>query len=270
MAKYLVRRPNGRIEGPYTSSELRTIAHEGRLSADDMVSPEGESNWVSTMRVRGIREILDLLAPPAPSPRVEPAIPAGAAMAAGSALPSDDDDPYGIASLPPVARRSAAGSRIADKEIPNYSVLRCVAGWLSAYGWIIVALTLGAAIFIACKWSFEFLAGDIEMEFLAVLLIASLVLGFVFAQFMRKGSHSKPVNPWFIALVMLPLVPALLTALRAGVIKAPAMLGLFMTPPLMVVGSLLVTLVGGMLLIAIGQFAVAHADIATNSWKRLD
>ncbi|MFM7052876.1 MAG: DUF4339 domain-containing protein [Planctomycetota bacterium] len=266
----MVRRTNGRIEGPYTSAELRAIAHEGRLSSEDMVSREGESNWVSTMRVHGIREILELLAPP-PVPMAfdEPDPPASAVKRSSQQFPPEDDEAFGSSESMAEPRRRPSASKASDTEIPHYSVLRCVAGWLSTYGWIIVALALGASIFVTCKAFFEFIAGRIDIGLLIALLVASLVLGFLSASLMRRQSQSKPVNPWFIAMVFMPLVPTSLEVLRAGAFDKPAVLALVFTPILAVVGTLVGALVTGMLLIAVGQFAVAHADIATNSWKRL-
>ena len=80
MSKYLIRRPNGSTEGPYTAAELRTLAYEGQLTDADQISPLGETRWVSARKVGGIREILEALAPPPPPP----------GPAAGDGMRADD------------------------------------------------------------------------------------------------------------------------------------------------------------------------------------
>ena len=68
MSKYLIRRLDGTTEGPYTAAELRTLAYEGQLTDADQISPLGETRWVSARKVGGIREILEMLAPPPAAP----------------------------------------------------------------------------------------------------------------------------------------------------------------------------------------------------------
>lgn len=61
MSKYQLRRANGTIEGPMSSSELRALASAGQIAATDEICVIGTNRWVPASRVSGIKEII---APP--------------------------------------------------------------------------------------------------------------------------------------------------------------------------------------------------------------
>lgn len=59
MAMYMIRRRDGALEGPYSSSQLRALAAEGRLHGKDEIAVGGTSRWTAAHRVGGIKDILE-------------------------------------------------------------------------------------------------------------------------------------------------------------------------------------------------------------------
>lgn len=53
MSRYYVA-ANGRRQGPYSTAQLRELAHRGSLGPSDMVLPEGRTRWVEAGSVRGL------------------------------------------------------------------------------------------------------------------------------------------------------------------------------------------------------------------------
>jgi hypothetical protein len=59
MAMYMIRRRDGALEGPYSSSQLRALAAEGQLHGKDEIAVGGTSRWTAAHRVGGIKDILE-------------------------------------------------------------------------------------------------------------------------------------------------------------------------------------------------------------------
>lgn len=72
MSDYLLRRPNGAIEGPYQADELRHLAHAGKLSLHDCVSRAGEEKWFPITKIPGVREFVPGYKAPEPTPALGP------------------------------------------------------------------------------------------------------------------------------------------------------------------------------------------------------
>ncbi len=249
MSKYMVRKANGTTDGPFTSAELKTLAYEGGLSLTDMISPVGESKWVAASRVGGIREILEQMAPPASTYAVE----ADAKPEAAAAPP-----------LTPLTPSSESLSRLSPREkaaIPQYAILRSVAEMVAWYGWLIIGSAFGIAIFATFMISGEYYGGTIDPWAIGIVLVLSLVAGFVLAITIRRGAATgSKIIRWSALIALAPMIPTLAVSLKFG---------LRFTPSMLLQGLLMLTIViVGMVIIAVSEFFVAHADIATNSWRR--
>lgn len=264
MSKYRVRRMDGRIEGPMTSAELRALAATGRLQPTDEIGVEGNGRWTPAARVAGIREHL-VRSDAAAVTTVEPEPDWGAidlrpgVTAVASPARATDAGPHAAH-----ARRGAGGGN-GDAEhgsvltVPQYGILRYVAEAIAAFGWLIIGLALVISI----------LATLIELTFMppwaALILAAPAGIGLVIL--MRRLAAQTSKAGWIALAVFLPLLPGLTTAANAAR-GDPELLILKLAPTMSLIGSLFAIAMFGLFGVAMGEFFNAHADIASNSWRR--
>jgi len=258
MSKYMVRKANGTTDGPFTSAELKTLAYEGGLSLTDMISPVGESKWVAASRVGGIREILEQMAPPASTYAVE----ADAKPEAAAAPP-----------LTPLTPSSESLSRLSPREkaaIPQYAILRSVAEMVAWYGWLIIGSAFGIAIFATFIIAGAYYGGAIDPWVIGTVLVLSIAAGFVFAITIRRGAATgSKIIRWSVLIALAPMFPTMGLWAKSGAGFSPgALLTGELSLALFSVLLMLSAVIGGMVIIAVSEFFVAHADIATNSWRR--
>lgn len=92
--RFLIKHADGRVEGPFTSSELRDAAREGRITRDTRVQQEGMSSWHKADRIPKLAAAFAEFAPtpPAvesPSP-VQPLPPLASAESPSPSEPQRD------------------------------------------------------------------------------------------------------------------------------------------------------------------------------------
>lgn len=249
MANYRMQRLDGTVEGPFSSADLKDLASRGRISPADRVALDGSDRWVPATRVNGIREILEAraLAPDPPEP--EPAT-----------IPLERRE------IPPLPSRSAPPSSYgADPDPPQYGVLRCVAGWVIFYGWLIVALGFTFSYFMTVLLGRAAMNSDTPLSggFIAIIVLLCLAAGAATAAAVRSfANRSDRLTGAFGAVVLLPIVPFMIDGIRKGSISP--LEGIVL---LQIIGTSLSALIIGSAFVAVGEFLVAHADIATNSWR---
>ena len=258
MSKYMVRKANGTTDGPFTSAELKTLAYEGGLSLTDMISPVGESKWVAASRVGGIREILEMMAPPA---------------RANAADAPAQPEPAAAPPLTPRLPSSESMSRLSPREqaaIPQYAILRSVAEMVAWYGWLIIGSAFGIAIFATFMIAGAYYGGTIDPWVIGTVLAVSLAAGFVFAITIRRGAATgSKIIRLSILIALAPMFPTMGLWVKSGAGFTPsALLTGQLSFAFASVLLMLTVVIGAMVIIAVSEFFVAHADIATNSWKR--
>jgi hypothetical protein len=123
---YHVRKPDGSIEGPFSSQDLRSRARAGLIDGRDVVQREGESVWVRAAKVGGIREILfasalDRAAEATTTATTESTtisrpveIPKATPPASRTDAPSLDDTVADLTAAPDDAPRSSARGAVTD------------------------------------------------------------------------------------------------------------------------------------------------------------
>jgi hypothetical protein len=275
MAKYIVRHTDGSTDGPLTSAELMSLAYEGRIGADDQIAQVGDSRWIPATRVGGIREIIEQLTPlfeesesqPPAAPEIAPSN-ARAAESASTPLPT----PATAAATPPMtpiiddsplAPPTRAPSR--QTPVPQYPILRCVAGWIAWYGWIIIGLALGLTVFLTVLLTlllFRVTLDPVQTAAVFTMCIAGgVAIGLAIRTASTKGSH---IVGWAALVALLPVLPSLGIWMQDGLAGLASLFG-----SLWLAAATLGAVILGMVMIAISELFIAHADIATNSWKRL-
>jgi len=58
MPKFEIRRSDGRVQGPFSGTEIRAMAESGRIAPTDELRSQGSEKWVPASKVRGVREHL--------------------------------------------------------------------------------------------------------------------------------------------------------------------------------------------------------------------
>ncbi|MFZ9915366.1 MAG: hypothetical protein ACO3IB_08555, partial [Phycisphaerales bacterium] len=58
MSRYFIRRTDGTIEGPFSSTDLRVLAKCGEIRDVDLVRRDGERLWVRANKVGGLRDVI--------------------------------------------------------------------------------------------------------------------------------------------------------------------------------------------------------------------
>jgi hypothetical protein len=259
MSKYLVRRASGVTDGPFSSSQLRELAYEGRLTAADEISPMGETRWVSASKVGGIKEILEMLSPPeadARHPELQPE-PAPPTPVSGQPV---HGSPQSVAA-PDLPVQAVPLHAQARHETPKrYGMLRFGASSLAAYGWLLMGLCFIAAV--ACSGVVLFEASNFPW-----ILILSIFVGFGYMLFMRNLAKSTEYAGSMIIIVFLPALAATAAAIRDGANSVELFIG-YAAQSFIITGSLFSTVMIALFVIALGEYFTAHADMATNSWHR--
>lgn len=106
---------------------------------------------------------------------------------------------------------------------------------------------------------------DAERGLIAVL--AGLLVGSIASIAMRRLARRSSRAGAFLLVVLLPLIPGFIGA--ASVARGNMALWVAqILPVLSIVGGLLGLAVLGLLLVALADFFIAHADMASNSWFR--
>lgn len=252
MANYRIQRLDGTLEGPFSSADLKNLASSGRISPADRVAVDGSDRWVPAARVNGIREILEAraVAPDGPEPE-----------------PPTATIPLEPRAIPPIPSRSAPSTTYAsDPDPPQYGMLRCVAGWIIFYGWLVVALGFTFSYLMTVLLARSAMGSGTPWSggFIAIIVLLCLAAGAATTAAVRSfANRNSRVTGVFGAVVLLPIVPFTLDGIRKGTIST--LEGILL---LQIVGTSLSSLIVGSALVAIGEFLVAHADIATNSWRR--
>jgi hypothetical protein len=254
LANYRLQRLDGTIEGPLTSSELKELASRGRISPADRVAPDGTDRWVPAMRVNGIREILESRALSQPEPDF---------TAPQEAIPLETAD---LAKTREISRTSGTPSTaLSPATAPQYNVLRCVSGWLVVYGWLVVTGGIFYSYFFTILLGREFLGQDPPGSpgYIAGLVLLCIVASLATtAMFRRLAQKSSRLTGVFAATAFLPLVPFVGIVFQKDTIPPEAGVSVFQS-----VGASVLSLILGSVLVAVGEFLLAHADIATNSWR---
>ncbi|MFG0326016.1 MAG: GYF domain-containing protein [Phycisphaerales bacterium JB037] len=52
--QYLVRHEDGTESGPYSASALKSLAQNGRVGSEDLISPVGSDRWAKAYKVKGL------------------------------------------------------------------------------------------------------------------------------------------------------------------------------------------------------------------------
>ena len=78
---------NGKVSGPYTLGQLRSMWQSGTVMADTIFWCEGNSDWQSLLSMRHLLEPPSLPAPPTPQRTLQPAKP----VAYQAATPKQQD-----------------------------------------------------------------------------------------------------------------------------------------------------------------------------------
>jgi hypothetical protein len=255
MANYRLQRLDGTIDGPLTSAELKDLASRGQISPADRVAPEGSDRWVPAMRVNGIREILEARAIADDSPgaaEFESTIPLQSPIR---------ESPYD-ATRP--ESRSPSATSASHASPPQYGVLRCVAGWIIAYGWLVIAIGFAFSFFVTVLLARDAMGSETTWSggFIAIIVLLCLAAGIAVAFAAHSFAHrGDRLTAAFATVVLLPVVPFMINGIREGTISTSEGLVFLQV----ILGSLSILILGSVL-VAVGEFLVAHADIATNSW----
>lgn len=241
MPNYRIQRMDGSFEGPLTSRELKNLASQGRIGPADRISPDGSDRWIPAMRVNGIREILEARAIRDETP------------------PELENEEPGEIPPPVSARRSGAAA-------PEYGLLRHVAGWIGFHGWLAIAVGFAYSYLMTVLFVRGAMGetGAWSGGFFAIILLLCLAGGVLTAAgaraFARRGD---PKSGLFGAAALLPIIPLIVGGIRAGAVSTVD--GLLL---LQVLAASWLALAFGSVLVAIGEFLPAHADLARNSWGR--
>jgi hypothetical protein len=259
MATYRIQRLDGSVAGPLTSSQLKELAAAGRISPADRVAPDGTDRWVPAMRVNGIREILEARAIASADESTESERPQ-------DPIPLQPAEPDRIPAPPASSAMPARPPSIPGiADPPRYGVLRCVAGWITLYGWLIISIGFSFSYFMTVMVARNLLGQDSPWSggFLAIVVLLCFAAGVATASAVRRfANRADNLTAAFAAVILLPLVPFMIDGIRKGAITPAEGLSLLQT-----VGTSLSALIAGSIIVAAGEFLVAHADIATNSWQ---
>jgi hypothetical protein len=291
MPKFEIRRSGGRVQGPFSGTEIRAMAESGRIAPTDELRSQGSEKWIPASKVRGVREHLppgsldfsgfDVGGAPSPDPQpfgapdwVDPEPPpAAASEPAEEPLPSSAPPVGGTprtdgGSPPTTAPVSGEGG-----YVPQYGVLRWWARSFERWGWRLVRLALAVCAglsvgtlfaILARRWTDMGARGDALAvatggAVVVATISADLLLGGVIQGMKSRAALDQPFLRPIVLMITVPLVLAALTSLVGGYLS---------------VGFLVATLLGlslaatGFGLVIFGEWLFAHADIASNSWRR--
>lgn len=284
MPKFEIRRSDGRIQGPFSGTEIRAMAESGRIAPTDELRSQGSEKWVPASKVRGVREHLspgtldfsgfDAGGTPSPDPQSfgapdwsdpepspafasEPAEapPPPPAPPAGGAPPTDGGSPP---TPPPVSGEGG--------YVPQYGVLRSWARWFERFGWRVVRLSMALAAG-SVVGGVVLLVMDGSRNSIAVAPIAAFatLIGcwFPLAATVRwMKSRAALDQPFLLPIALVVLVPLVLagSTIWFNYFASMAFAG--------AAGYGLVLAATGFGMVIIGEWLFAHADIASNSWRR--
>jgi hypothetical protein len=253
---YRIQRADGSIEGPFSAAVLRSLAEQGRIGQADRISPDGSDRWFPATRVKGIRENLEPLI-------LTENLPPIGSESTPDPLGHPGPSPQVQAPTPDVDRSAIQLARTHSQ--PRYGVLRCVAGWLASYGWLVISLGFTISFLATAVLGFDALdpetpwsAGTVVIVTLNCLAAGTAVM-LASRSFARRGD---PLTAGFGVVVLLPVVPFTIDGIRENAVSIPDAI-VFLQAILLSLS----TLISGSILIAAGEFLTAHADIATNSWR---
>ncbi len=290
MPKFEIRRSDGRVQGPFSGTEIRAMAESGRIAPTDELRSQGSEKWVPASKVRGVREHLapepldysglnpenapanDDPWEPAPAESAADADPSQArasgtteAEAPPSPSASRGAEPPPAAGPPP---SPGVGSAVELGYIPQYGVLRSWARWFERWGWRFVRLALAVAAggsvavvaVVMTRWNLgrdAFAVGGI------CGLVATIAGWFLLGGVIRwMKARAALDQPFLLPITLIVLVPLALAAASVW-FDREASLGFVFAA-----GQGLVIAVTGFGMVILGEWLFAHADIASNSWRR--